>query len=150
MSAKFERRDRNAVAITSGVIRATPAAAPAQPPAPPAARRDAPAAVGATPAMLDIMRKAESRTTEQGACANLSIRSGETLDGFFDRARTGDYFASKAPGAIVPFCSVIKVTAVTLEGGRKCARIQYWKCNIGSDCSIGTNKACHDKSGWMY
>ncbi len=117
----------------SGVIRATPAAAPAQPASPkPAARMDSPIA--------EIRRKALAREKENGFCASVPWQSlgASSLTAFIDQPRGATF-----TNAVQSGCSVFQIVAIgvargdaslRIQPGSRCIKMVEWICDTTADC----------------
>jgi len=144
LSGKFSN---NSLYI-AGVIRTTPAAAPAQPAAP----KPQPGATPASPAPTDqqaqvreLVRKAEAREAENGFCARVKwpdrgLALTGTEAGVHPPSGTGTIWHAAGRA-----CGVWRGDGETNEGGFRVRSYTIWFCNKGERCFTSKFKSCRSK-----
>jgi hypothetical protein len=143
----------------SGVIRTTPAAAPAQPAAP----KPEPGAMPATPQLpaaivRDLIRKAEAGEKDAAFCAALrwTDPTVKQINSFFERATVGAAWVGKRSWEPRRNgCWYTRVAHVGIFQGKRCALEVTWQCNgegavDGSGaCKKSSTAWCRLEKGWM-
>jgi hypothetical protein len=129
---------------TSGVIRTTPAAAPAQPP--PKTQPAAPTPGDQQALIRELIRKAEAGERENGFCARTNWPTVGWGVAVGRIPRGGGTTAVKVPiSNLPPACLFIRAQAVYAERLGFCRQFDAWACTIGGTCSVpNLKKACQE------
>jgi uncharacterized caspase-like protein len=131
--------------FTAGVIRTTPAAAPAQPPAPkaqPSAPEKPSAPQSGDPLVRELIRKGTAREKENGFCAKVSwppyYGSYCELEKMLGDRSSG-LVSTSGVGIVSSSCVVTQISAETREGGKRYRFFQQWYCS-SQGCSSGSQR----------